>query len=369
MIRGMYTSADRLEMFHHPNEDKYLPAEYKWQTVSWRYSREERKIIPTKRLVKFESYWVRKAAPMMLFAYMLVLIIGFIKTKSLYFAGNSWVMVSVFIPMVYEVFLGISLSMYVHYRHWRDKKDGQDDSDAVKFRQGATDNDTIAVLSKHQVPFYGYTPHINETELLEEDKYGRKLYRCTSRNSSEHHTQLAVFSDFSEPEKNIASGVLMYYLIVQSERLGRIEYYDNMCYMCVPSFSSTTKDEIEDFKMRNDWGKEPDTEKISVLEYDKSVFNLLVEPIDSRIYELVEKEFGIKKMNLFICKMGLYIKPDIYIIRDIVGWNDLAPIIGRTNIFAVDENCSIISSCELDGNFSEWAKQIAEFNTRLHQIM
>lgn len=122
IMLGLYLVAERLDEIHDEIEDRYLPPKYRWQIVSFRLSLKDKKIYPKKKLVKFEAYWMRRAAQFFLITYLIILIVARSLMHSFEFAIKSWVAIYPMLAFAYPACSNIIVFLYTRIKYFNDKR-------------------------------------------------------------------------------------------------------------------------------------------------------------------------------------------------------------------------------------------------------
>ena len=109
------------------------------------------------------------------------------------------------------------------------------------------------VISGYNIPGVSHGFNV-DVQLVEEDAYGRKMYRfsCLASIGSFYNDGYD-----EQEEKNIRA-----YVISQKETKEGVYYLDSVCYMIRQTWDNFTDELLEEFKTLNGWETEVDTDSM-----------------------------------------------------------------------------------------------------------
>ena len=103
-----------------------------------------------------------------------------------------------------------------------------------------------------------------QVELIEEDSYGRKLYRFACLSTNEYFYSEG-YNYEVEPSVNLRA-----YIVSQKETKKGVYFMDSVCYMIRLSWDDFTDEVLDELKTLNHWETELDTEGLCYRPYPKS---------------------------------------------------------------------------------------------------
>ena len=200
----------------------------------------------------------------------------------------------------------------------------------------------IKVAFGNQVPFYDYEKNCTEYKIMAKDAYGRELICSMGTTSRRWNT-----------EKQDYDYLYVYLICKPSNTKEEVFLYDIDSYIYSYELLEESNSVIETLKIRNDWDKKIDYEKL--ISYQVERIN---QEYEDSLIEKVEEKFEIKENEFYKIDKILINGDPLFFVQKFISYPEKHVELEKSYMFCLDGNEEIINVKELPQDETKWQELI-----------